>query len=149
MKKKGQTEPKNFHPASEVATLLKIKPYILKYWEKKIPEIKPIKIANRKYYTLEQIETLKTVKMLIDQGFTLSAVKREIKKQTKPQIKEKPAQEIKSTKAPNLPSPLTLFPELVKHSYSEKTASQNSNTQDLRLLLREVLGELKDIYENL
>jgi DNA-binding transcriptional MerR regulator len=149
MKKKGQTEPKNFHPASEVATLLNIKPYILKYWEKKIPEIKPVKIANRKYYTFEQIETLKRIKRLIDQGFTLSAVKREIKKQTKPQTKEKPTQETKGTKAPNLPGPLTLFPELVKHSNSEKTASKNSNTQDLRLLLREVLGELKYIYESL
>jgi len=149
MKKKGQQEPKNFHPASEVATLLKIKPYILKYWEKKIPEIRPIKIANRKYYTFEQIETLKIVKRLIDRGFTLTAVRREIKKQTKPQTKEKSAQETKGIKTPNLPSPLTLFPDLVKPSNSEKAASKNLSTQDLMLLLREVLGELKDIYENL
>ncbi len=149
MKKKGQTELKNFHPASEVANLLKIKPYILKYWEKKIPEIKPVKIANRKYYTFEQIETLKTIKRLIKQGFTLSAVKREIKKQAKVQTKEKTPREAKSAKAPKTLHPLTLFPELVKHSNSEKVAPKNSNSHDLSLLLREVLQELKDIYESL
>jgi len=149
MKKKGQTEPKNFHPASEVATLLKIKPYILKYWERKIPEIKPVKIANRKYYTFEQIETLKIVKRLIEQGFTLSAVKRELKKQAKVQTKEKKAQGTKGIEEPKPFNFLTLFPELAKHSNSEKAASRNLSPQDLRLLLREVLQELKEIYESL
>jgi DNA-binding transcriptional MerR regulator len=143
MKKKGQTEPKNFHPASEVATLLKIKPYILKYWEKKIPEIKPVKIANRKYYTFEQIETLRRIKRLIDQGFTLSAVKREIKKQTKPQTKEKPTQETKGTKAPNLPGPLTLFPELVKHSNSEKNRIQKFKHPRFKAALKRGFGRIK------
>ena len=44
-----------------------IKPlnYILRYWEKKFNQIKPKKINNQRYYTLEQVEIIKLIKFLL------------------------------------------------------------------------------------
>ena len=50
--------------------------YILRYWEKEFKEIKPKKINNRRYYSLEQIEIIKLIKFLLkDKGLTVSGVK--------------------------------------------------------------------------
>ena len=40
--------------------------YILRYWEKEFKQIKPKKINNRRYYSLEQVEMIKD---LIDSNF--------------------------------------------------------------------------------
>jgi len=133
MKRKDQTDLKNFYPAPEVARILNLKSHILKYWETKIPEIKPIKIANRKYYTQGQIETLKKIKTLVEEGYTLSAVKREIKKQKKEEII----------------AFQVLSPDLANSYSSKKEKIREQNNRDLRSLLKDVLEELIDIYKHL
>ena len=50
--------------------------YVLRYWEKEFREIKPKKINNRRYYSIEQVETIKMIKFLLkDKGLTISGVK--------------------------------------------------------------------------
>ena len=54
--------------------------YILRYWEDKFNEIKPKKINNRRYYTLEQVEIIKLIKFLLkDKGMTINGVKNVLK----------------------------------------------------------------------
>tara|TARA_Y100000591_G_C21758517_1_gene658799 strand:+ start:361 stop:738 length:378 start_codon:yes stop_codon:yes gene_type:complete len=54
--------------------------YILRYWEEKFNEIKPKKINNRRYYTLEQVEIIKLIKFLLkDKGMTINGVKNVLK----------------------------------------------------------------------
>lgn len=43
----------------------KPKNYILRYWEKEFSEIRPKKINKRRYYSLKQIELIKTIKFLL------------------------------------------------------------------------------------
>jgi len=51
--------------------------HVLRYWEKKFKEIKPKKINNRRYYTLDQIEIIKMIKFLLkNKGYTISGVKK-------------------------------------------------------------------------
>ncbi len=51
--------------------------YVLRYWEKEFKEIKPKKINNRRYYTPNQVEILKTIKFLLkSKGMTISGVKK-------------------------------------------------------------------------
>jgi len=50
--------------------------YTLRYWEKEFKEIKPKKINNRRYYTVEQVEIIKLIKFLLkNKGMTISGVK--------------------------------------------------------------------------
>jgi DNA-binding transcriptional MerR regulator len=50
--------------------------HTLRYWEKEFKEIKPKKINNRRYYTMQQIELIKMIKFLLkNRGMTISGVK--------------------------------------------------------------------------
>ena len=50
--------------------------YILRYWEKEFKQIKPKKINNRRYYTVQQVEIIKLVKFLLKtKGMTVLGVK--------------------------------------------------------------------------
>ena len=50
--------------------------HVLRYWEKEFKEIKPKKINNRRYYTINQIEIIRMIKFLLkNKGLTISGVK--------------------------------------------------------------------------
>ena len=50
--------------------------HILRYWEKEFKQIKPKKINNRRYYSIDQIEIIKLIKFLLkNKGMTISGVK--------------------------------------------------------------------------
>ena len=55
--------------------------YILRFWEKKFKEIKPLILkGNRRYYDSKQIKIMKFIKYLLkDKGLTLSGVKKILK----------------------------------------------------------------------
>ena len=54
--------------------------YVLRYWEKEFNEIKSKKIKNRRYYTFEQVETIKLIKFLLkNKGMTINGVKNFLK----------------------------------------------------------------------
>ena len=58
--------------------------YVLRYWEKEFNEIRPKKIKNRRYYTLEQVETIKLIKFLLkNKGMTINGVKNVLKSNNK------------------------------------------------------------------
>ena len=57
--------------------------HILRYWEKEFVQIKPKRINNRRYYSHEQVETIKMIKFLLkNKGMTISGVKNTIKLNT-------------------------------------------------------------------
>ena len=59
-------DPKNKKPLN----------HVLRYWEKELKQIKPKKINNRRYYSLEQVEIAKMVKFLLkNKGMTILGVK--------------------------------------------------------------------------
>ena len=50
--------------------------HVLRYWEKEFKQIKPKKINNRRYYSLEQVEIFKFIKFLLkNKKITISGVK--------------------------------------------------------------------------
>ena len=54
----------------------KPKNHILRYWEKEFTQIKPKKINNRRFYSLKQVEIIKTIKFLLkNKGMTIDGVK--------------------------------------------------------------------------
>ena len=50
--------------------------YVIRYWEKEFKQIKPKKINNRRYYSLDQVEIVRLIHFLIkNKGLTILGVK--------------------------------------------------------------------------
>jgi len=77
---------------SKAVKILKVKPHILLYWEKKIPQLRAYRISNRKFYKKEQIRLLTRVKELLEEGYSLEGIKKILKKEpsAKPSTEKDP-----------------------------------------------------------
>ena len=64
----------------EVASILDVKPYILRYWESEFSSISPRKTSGRhRMYTRDDIELLATIKSLLyDQMFTIAGARKRL-----------------------------------------------------------------------
>jgi DNA-binding transcriptional MerR regulator len=67
-----------FRTISEVADDLKIPQHVLRFWETKFPQLKPLKRGGgRRYYRPEDIALLKRISdLLYTQGYTIKGVQR-------------------------------------------------------------------------
>lgn len=67
-----------FKTISEVARFLSVPQHVLRFWESKFSQIKPLKMrGGRRYYRPEDIETLSTIKTLLyKQGYTIKGAKK-------------------------------------------------------------------------
>ena len=73
--------PEAFRTISEVSKYLAIPQHVLRFWETKFIQIKPIKRGGgRRYYRPEDIEILKGIKnLLYNDGYTIRGVQKVIK----------------------------------------------------------------------
>ena len=67
-----------YRTIGEVAQTLEIETHVLRFWEGKFSQIKPIKRrGNRRYYRKEDIDLLKKIKnMLYEEGYTIKGAQR-------------------------------------------------------------------------
>ncbi|MBO0734753.1 MAG: MerR family transcriptional regulator, partial [Methylocapsa sp.] len=72
-----------FRTISEAAGELGVPQHVLRFWETRFPQIKPLKRAGgRRYYRPRDIEILQAVKhLLYGQGYTIKGVQRLLKEQ--------------------------------------------------------------------
>jgi resuscitation-promoting factor RpfA len=70
--------PDAFRTISEAAELLDTPAHVLRFWESKFPQIKPVKRAGgRRYYRRVDIDLLSGIKLLLhDQGMTIRGVQK-------------------------------------------------------------------------
>ena len=81
---KGERESKSkksseaYRTISEVAIDLKLEQHVLRFWENKFPQIKPLKRAGgRRYYRPEDVELLKIIKSYLHtDGYTIKGVQK-------------------------------------------------------------------------
>lgn len=50
----------------EVETMLDVRDHVIRYWEKKFPQINPVKIKGRRYFRPEDVYFISGIKHLID-----------------------------------------------------------------------------------
>ena len=69
---------KLFFSIGEVRRLLKVEPYVLRFWESEFPRLKPGKGPNgRRMYRKRDIETVLAIKhLLYDKGFTIAGARK-------------------------------------------------------------------------
>ena len=71
---------KEFFSIKEVAAMLDLKPYILRYWEKEFAILKPKRNrVGRRYYSKKDIDIVTLIKnVLYEQGFTIAGAKKKL-----------------------------------------------------------------------
>ncbi|MGY6549722.1 MAG: MerR family transcriptional regulator [Roseinatronobacter sp.] len=75
--------PEAFRTISEAAHLLQVQAHVLRFWESKFPQVKPVKRAGgRRYYRPNDIALLAGIRFLLhDQGLTIRGVQKLIQEQ--------------------------------------------------------------------
>lgn len=74
----------------EVADLVGVKPYVLRYWETEFPDIKPVKSkSGQRLYKRRDVELLVMIKnLLYAQRFTITGARQQLKTATREQRAE-------------------------------------------------------------
>ena len=72
---------KKYFSIGEVATLCKVKPHVLRYWETEFPQLSPSKRrGNRRYYQASDVLLVRRIKFLLyEKGFTIHGAKLNLK----------------------------------------------------------------------
>ncbi len=82
LKKAAKTAPEKsasaFRTISEVADELKVQQHVLRFWESKFSQIKPLKRGGgRRYYRPEDVDLLKNIyHLLYQEGYTIKGVQK-------------------------------------------------------------------------
>src|SRR5471030_2470534 len=75
--------PDAFRTISEAADDLGLPQHVLRFWETRFPQIKPLKRGGgRRYYRPDDVELLRAIKQLLyGEGYTIKSVQRLFKEQ--------------------------------------------------------------------
>ena len=67
-----------FRTISEVSTELEVPPHVLRFWESKFAQVKPLKRGGgRRYYRPEDIDLLRSIReLLYTEGYTIKGVQK-------------------------------------------------------------------------
>ena len=116
-----------FRTISEVADELNVQQHVLRFWETKFSEIRPLKRGGgRRYYRPEDVDLLKTIhKLLYTEGYTIKGAQKLFRDKGKNQVVEK--------SPPPIPAPRNENRKNEAFSDKQKAA------------LRAIAGELRDL----
>jgi len=75
--------PEAFRTISEVAEEMDLPQHVLRFWETRFPQIKPLKRGGgRRYYRPEDVELLRAIKQLLyGEGYTIKGVQKLLREQ--------------------------------------------------------------------
>lgn len=129
--------PTAFRTISEVATDLEVPQHVLRFWESKFSQIKPLKRGGgRRYYRPEDVQVISNIKeLLYSQGFTIRGVQKLLKENARPSSVAR-----SMVAEPQVPA--SLFPVA---SVPAKTVQSLSSER--RHEIEGVLSELKSLRE--
>jgi DNA-binding transcriptional MerR regulator len=157
----GRARPKKapnaFRTISEVADELHIPQHVLRFWETKFPQVKPLKRGGgRRYYRPDDISLLRRISdLLYIQGYTIKGVQRLLREgggKLSDDIPPAPADEQEAAEAerqgaglePELPmpglAPPSAQPQAARINVRPKV---DPETERLRAVLTETLRELE------
>ena len=154
--------PNAFRTISEVADDLHIPQHVLRFWETKFPQVKPLKRGGgRRYYRPDDIALLRRISdLLYIQGYTIKGVQRLLRDgggRLSDDIPPPSAEELAAAEAERADPPAPIEPELPIPGLSPApTVAQQAarvnlrpkvdpETERLRALLTETLRELETL----
>ena len=133
--------PEAFRTISEVSKDLSLPQHVLRFWETKFVQIKPIKRGGgRRYYRPEDVKLLKGIKSLLyNDGYTIRGVQKV--------IKENGTKKLLTIQAEN-----KVFTEIRKNNndqFEQQNYSQHSINDSKRKKLMNVLEDLVQLRKKL
>ncbi|NQZ13281.1 MAG: MerR family transcriptional regulator [Alphaproteobacteria bacterium] len=136
-KKKTQKAPNAFRTISEVANELEVQQHVLRFWETKFTQVKPLKRGGgRRYYRPEDVALLKRIHhLLYTEGYTIKGVQKLLKGRSKSQVAGSQAENQNAAAAP------APQPKVQPATQAAVQASGMSAKQ--RAVLEMMLAELK------
>src|SRR5882757_11322999 len=98
-----------FRTISEVAQELEVPQHVLRFWESKFPQVKPLKRAGgRRYYRPEDVVLLRRIRQcLYDEGYTIKGVQRLLRERA---LKQEPPTEPQASDLPAAETPPLALP---------------------------------------
>lgn len=116
----AKKSPSAFRTISEVADDLNVQQHVLRFWETKFSQIRPLKRGGgRRYYRPEDVDLLKTIhRLLYSEGYTIKGVQKLFREKGKGQVVE--------TEHP-------------------KAAENENFTEKQRKALQSIAGELREL----
>ncbi len=143
--------PNAFRTISEVADELHIPQHVLRFWETKFPQVKPLKRGGgRRYYRPDDILLLRRVSdLLYIQGYTIKGVQRLLRDgggRLSDDIPPATSSELEAAEAERT-APLDMDGQTAAQTAgtSDDAAFHSDQAGDLRALLRHALRELEEI----
>lgn len=141
---RAKKAPNAFRTISEVANELHIPQHVLRFWETKFPQVKPLKRGGgRRYYRPDDVQLLRRISdLLYIQGYTIKGVQRLLREgggQLSDDIPPAPAAErlaAEAERAAPVPAPVL---ELASPG---ATGGDADEVKRLRGLLADALNEL-------
>jgi DNA-binding transcriptional MerR regulator len=75
-----------FRTISEVAGELEVAQHVLRFWESKFPQVRPLKRGGgRRYYRPEDVDVLRQIRSLLyEEGYTIKGAQKLLKGQRRP-----------------------------------------------------------------
>ena len=118
-----------FRTIAEVAEELGVATHVLRFWETKFPQIKPMKRSGgRRYYRPDDVELVRRIRdFLYEKRYTMEGVQKLFKE--------------KGVKA--------ILGEEIQKDFFEETADSVELNEESRKLISYVRGELKSMSEEL
>ena len=88
----GEKAPGAFKTIGELSSELGVAQHILRYWETKFPQLRPLQRAgNRRYYRPADVELARTIHRLLDrEGYTVRGVQKVLRSKEAPAINDEP-----------------------------------------------------------
>ncbi len=139
-----------FRTISEVADDLGVKQHVLRFWETKFSQVKPLKRGGgRRYYRPEDVDLLQAIyRLLYVEGYTIKGVQKLLREVGKKQVVT--AFSTADSASAYKRKPLTGDNSKVEVSSSKPSSVHNHNsagdlTQEQKETLKTVLDELKSL----
>ncbi len=132
-----------FRTISEVADMLAVQQHVLRFWETKFSQVKPLtRGGGRRYYRPEDVGVLQKVHhILYKEGYTIKGAQKLLKGLSKGQVAQLSLQRLASEQHNE---PQTKSPE----KQTESAPVQGLTTHQ-KAVLESLLGDLTDIRDSL
>lgn len=142
MPSREMKSPSAFRTISEVAEGLALPQHVLRFWESKFQQIKPLKRGGgRRYYSPADVKIIHDIKDLLhNQGFTIRGVQKLLRENGTTSVARSMVAQ------PQVPVSIpTAAPQPVAQSVKPQQAQPQGMSTDKRREIEGVLAELKSI----
>lgn len=145
---KIRKSPSAFRTISEVAETLDVQQHVLRFWETKFSQIRPLKRGGgRRYYRPEDVALLERIhNLLYTEGYTIKGVQKLLKGQRSVQAAAlSPVPANVATPSMTLPASAAATVASAETAVATLSRARSTLTDRQRIILKSMLGELKEL----